>query len=370
MTPADWWNIDLETKPDFEMAMKRIYAWYEGEIIDRVPVQFIGRSAPIARESTETRYSPEEQRRRWFDFEQRVEEYLQSIEGKVYHGETFPIFAPDLGPDVYAAFYGAELIFGESTSWSHPVVHDWADLDKLRLDMNNEYFKGIEDSTSYALERCAGKFLVGYTDIHASGDCAAAWRGVERLCLDLYDYPEQARQLFEIAYADFHRIFDHFDAILKAHRMPSVCWLGVPSFGKMHVPSCDFAALISTRHFVEFSLPILQREVKPMTHNVYHVDGLGVARHIDHILSVPEINGIQWVQELGVSRPIMQWVPLIQKIQAAGKGVIVMLAVEELEPFMREVDPRGIFLWVRATDPDEQLAILKRLERWNKRLDQ
>ncbi len=365
MTPSDWWTIELEGKPDFEMAMKRIYAWYDCEIIDRVPVRFLSSGSSVEQVNIEVQRSHDEQKKRWFESERLVDEYIKAIEGKVFYGENFPVFNPNLGPDVYAAFYGAELTFGETTSWSHPVVHDWADMETLKLDMNNEYFKGITDQMACALERCAGKFLVGYTDIHPGEDCAMAWRGPERFCMDLYDYPEQAKQLIEIAYADFQRIFDHFDAILKAHRMLSVCWLGVPSFGKLHVPSCDFAAMISTAHFVEFSLPVLKREVKPMTHNIYHVDGWGVAQHIDHILSVPEINGIQWVQELGVNRPIMQWVPLIKKIQAAGKGVIVMLADHELEPFMREVNPRGIFLWVRTGGEAEQLAIIKRLERWH-----
>ena len=29
-----WWDIELESKPDFNQAMKRIYAWYEQEIIE------------------------------------------------------------------------------------------------------------------------------------------------------------------------------------------------------------------------------------------------------------------------------------------------------------------------------------------------
>ena len=31
----EWWNVGLERKPDFEQCMKRIYAWYNQEIIDR-----------------------------------------------------------------------------------------------------------------------------------------------------------------------------------------------------------------------------------------------------------------------------------------------------------------------------------------------
>jgi hypothetical protein len=365
MTSPGWWNIELEGKPDFEMAMKRVYAWYEGEMIDRVPVRFMAHNAAFNLGETEGKRSPEEQRKRWFDVERRVEEFIRSIEGKTFYGETFPVFEPNLGPDIYATFWGAELTFGEVTSWSHPIVQEWEDMQKLKLNMNNEYFKTVEALMHCAIEQCEGRFLVGYTDIHPSVDCAMSWRGVERFCMDLYEYPEQARQLIEIACGDFHTIFDHFDSILKAANLPSICWIGLPSFGKFHVPSCDFSAMISTDHFVEFSLPVLKREIKPMTHNVYHVDGKGVARHLDVILSIPEINGIQWVQEMGTDRPIMQWVPLIKKVQAAGKGVIVDLQVHELESFLDAVDPDGIFLWVGTEDVEEQTAIIKRLEKWH-----
>jgi hypothetical protein len=344
--------------------MKRIYAWYECGVLDRAPVRFVAHNAAFNLGAPEGKRPPEEQKKRWFEFERRVDEYVHSIEGKRFHGETFPMFDPNLGPDIYAAFYGVELTYGEVTSWSHPIIDTWDDMAKLKLDMQNEYFTGIEKLMHCAIEQCEGKFLVGYTDLHPGEDCAMAWRGVERFCMDLIDAPQQAKQLIDIAYRDFHVIFDHFDRILKAANLPSMCWIGLPSFGKFHVPSCDFSAMISSRHFVEFSLPILQQEVKPMDHVVYHVDGRGVARHIDHILSVPEINGIQWVQEMGTERPIMQWVPLIKKIQAAGKGVIVDLQVDELESFLDEVTPEGIFLWVGTEDEDEQLAIIKRLEKW------
>jgi hypothetical protein len=48
----DWWTIELETKPDFDMAMKRIYAWHRQEVIDRVPVRFIAHNAAFNVTST------------------------------------------------------------------------------------------------------------------------------------------------------------------------------------------------------------------------------------------------------------------------------------------------------------------------------
>ncbi|MEW5957413.1 MAG: hypothetical protein AB1801_06800 [Chloroflexota bacterium] len=355
------WDVALEGMPGFDMAMKRVYAWYAGEIIDRPPVRFVAHNAFV--EQANTAYPSANLRDRWFDAEFQVDTYLKSIAGQTFHGETFPVFWPNLGPEVYAAFYGAELIYGEVTSWSTPLVQDWTDLNRLKLDPNNPYFTKLEELTRLALEKCRNKSLVGYTDLHPGVDCAAAWRDPQQLCLDLYDVPDRVKSLIELAIADFEQIYNHFDAMLKAERQLSVSWMGIPSFGKMHIPSCDFSAMISSDFFEEFCLPVLQREVKMMTHNIFHVDGKGVARHLDYILAEPGIQAVQWVQGVGDDYPILQWVPLIKEIQAK-KPVIIDLQQHELEPFIQQMEPEGLFLWIATRSEAEELAIIERLEQW------
>lgn len=147
------------------------------------------------------------------------------------------------------------------------------------------------------------------------------------------------------------------------HRQLSVTWMGIPSFGKMHIPSCDFASMISPKQFREFVLPVIKEEVKLADHNIFHMDGKGVANHVDDILEIPEIHAVQWVQGAGPYQAIIQWVSLIKKIQSAGKSVVVDLQLSELESFMLEVDPKGIFLCVEA-DPEIQPDIIRRTEKW------
>jgi hypothetical protein len=78
-----------------------------------------------------------------------------------------------------------------------------------------------------------------------------------------------------------------------------------------------------------------------MTHNIFHVDGKRVARNIDMILDVPEVQAIQWVQGVGDDLPIMQWTPFIKEIQSRAP-VIVDLNKNELDAFMDEMSPEGI----------------------------
>lgn len=360
-----WWKIDIEGMADFDMAMKRVYAWYENEIIDRPPVRFVAHNAFLesAKEDIST-LSPAEKKSWWFDVEMQVDLFIKSIEGRNFHGETFPVFFPNLGPDVYAAFYGAELEFGEVTSWSIPLVRKWDDVAKLQLDMENEYFRKLEELTDFALQKSAGKFLVGYTDLHPGLDCVAAWRDPQQLCFDMIDNPEKVQELAQLAIADFETIYDHFDNMLKEHDQLSVSWMGIPSFGRMHIPSCDFSTLISPAFFEEFGLPILQREVQTMSHNIFHVDGKGVARHLEAILGVPEVHALQWVQGVGDDLPIMQWMPFLKELQAQGVPVIVDLNKNEVDDFTAEMKPHGLFLWIATENEEEEFEILRRVSRW------
>ncbi len=359
------WSVEIEGMDDFDLSMKRVYAWYENEIIDRPPVRFVAHNAFLeAAKEDISQLSPAGKKAWWFDGEVQVDLFIKSIAGRKFHGETFPVFFPNLGPDVYAAFYGAELEFGEVTSWSVPLLREWVDVEQLRLDLDNVYFRKLEELTRLALDQCSGKYLVGYTDLHPGLDCAAAWRDPQQLCFDMIDNPDKVNELAERAIADFEFIYDHFDKMLKDHGQLSVSWMGIPSFGRMHIPSCDFSTLISPKFFREFGLPLLEREVQTMSHNIFHVDGRGVARHLEAILGVPQVHALQWVQGVGDDLPIMQWLPFLKELQAYRVPLIVDLNKNELDAFMAEMRPQGLFLWIATDNEAEEFEILKRLSKW------
>ena len=355
--------MDLQGKPDFEEALHRIEAWFNHETLDRPPVRFAEHNADFASSPKLAGRTWPSLKARWFDAEFQVDLFLESIRGRTFYGETFPVFWPNLGPNVYAAFHGGELDYGEVTSWIRHSVHDWDDLQRLKFSPDNEYFRGIDELTRVALEKCAGRFMVGYTDLHGSLDCVADWRDPQQLCLDIMDAPEKVHAMIRLANESFFTVFDHFDDVLKAHGQLSITWMGIPSRGKMHIPSCDFTALTSTETFCQFYLPCAQNEVRHMTHNIFHVDGKGMLPHLDHILSIPQIHAIQWVQGVGDDLPILQWLPVIKKIQAAGKGVLVDLQLSELEPFIAAMKPNGLYLCISA-DENIQPDILRRVEKW------
>ena len=357
------WDVELAGMPQFARAMERIEAWYAGEILDRAPVRFSVRRPAVSAPPLPPRDWPS-LRARWMDIEYRVESYLRRVEGRTFAAESFPVFFPDLGPGIYAALFGCPLLFGEGTSWTEPCLEEAGDARALQVDWQNEYLRTIDAMTDYALARCKGHALVGYTDLHPGLDCVADWRDPERLCFDLYDDPEGVEVALRKADEGFLPVYDYFHDRLRAHGQPSVSWIGIPSFGKMHIPSCDFTTMISPEQFRRFCLPSVLHEVRAMTHNIWHLDGEGCARHLDDLLQIPEIQAIQWVQGAGRNEPIMPWVPLIHRILAAGKSVVVGLRGHEVEPFMQAVPARGVLLCVDVDDEAEQDALLRRIERW------
>lgn len=366
LTPAPTSSIpgQLATKPDLDRCLQRIDAWFQQAVTDRPPVRFYKHNAQYDAGKPLDHARWTSLRDRWFDVEYQIENFEASIAGKTFHAETFPVFIPNLGPNVYSSFYGGELQFGEVTSWYDPVITDFDDLAPLSGDpFRSSSFCKLNELTRAALGRCGDRYWVGYPDLHPSLDCLAAWCGVDALFLQMADKPGKLAPLLDLSIRDFQRIFGHFDRLLKSAGQPSITWIRIPCAGRFHVPSCDTSSMFSTAFYREFSLPLLRRELVCMDRAVYHVDGKGVAQHLDVILEQPEIQAIQWVQGVGTDWPILQWIPLLERVLDAGKSVMVDVPLEELEAFLERMPREGVFLCLGAEEGQEP-EILRRIERW------
>jgi len=349
-------------KPDLDECIARIYAWYEQKITDRPPVRFHHHNIEYERHrAAEGAWKTHEER--WLDVEFQVDTFVRSLRHTRFLGETFPVFWPNLSALAYNLFLGQKAEFDEVTAWVQPCIENIDNLPELRIEWNNRYFRTVEALTQRALELAEGRFMVGFTDMYTGPDCAMQLRGTEQICMDLILSPQQVHRLMDLAFSEYAQVYQRFDRLLKAHRQLSVTWMNLPSYETFNVLGCDFAVNISPEHFEEFCMPVLRREAELFVHNVFHLDGPGVAKNIDAILTLPNVVAIQWTQGYGDDQPILQWVPLIQKIQEAGKSVIVDLQLDELDDLMQQLDPTGVMLWIPA-EPDVQQDVIRKVARW------
>ncbi|MDR1580762.1 MAG: hypothetical protein LBS35_10435 [Synergistaceae bacterium] len=266
------WNVELEFKPDFDEAIRRVYAWLDGEFYDRPPIRFARHNAEFEMSDHENRWPTLKDR--WFDTEYVVNSFIEGCRGRRFNAETFPTFWPNLGPNVFAACYdGVNYEFGETTAWTHSdadgAYRNSFDYTPPSFNWDSEYRKKLDEMTDYALSLAKGRFMVGYTDIHPGLDWAVAVRGNDTLLYGMYENPEGVRTLARASEEDFLRFYGHYDVKLKAAGQLSVTWMNIPCYGRMHIPSCDFSNMISAKHFEEFAYSGLVKECANMTHNVF-----------------------------------------------------------------------------------------------------
>ena len=139
-----------------------------------------------------------------------------------------------------------------------------------------------------------------------------------------------------------------YKTLYKAGRMEefgSTSWSDMWSEGRTQTVQCDFCCMISPEHFRKFALPWLEYEISCLDHAVYHMDGPGQVRHLDDLLSLPQLHTIQWVPGAGQAAA-PAWLDMLRKIQKAGKSLQVLVTAEELRAIYQQLAPEKTFYWV------------------------
>jgi hypothetical protein len=356
-------------KPDYEESRQRIDAFWERELIDRPVVQFAlprppEEQIPLPPSGHAT---PAD---RWLDAEYQAELALATLSNHEFLGDTLPVVHPNLGPEVFSAMYGCPLHFGDyGTSWSDPILHDWADADRLTLDWDGFWMRKLVEMTDALLAIGKGKFIVGMTDWHPGGDCIAAFRDPQILAMDMIERTVEIKKLLARLEADYFRVYDFFYEKLRAAGQPITTWTPLVCNGRYYLPSNDFSIMVSKQMFDDVFLPGIVNECRFLDRALYHLDGPGALRHLDSLLAIPELEAIQWVFGAG-NEGFGRWVPVYRKIQAAGKGIQVTCDFAEIPQVIETLDPHGVYLAVSDVPSKEAaLDMLKRLEQWCCRAD-
>ena len=355
----------LDFKPDYAGSKQRIEAFWQRELIDRPVVQFWLEKPPEEQAPMPVSHhaTPAE---RWLDAAYQAEWHLAWLSNQVFLGDTLPVAWPNLGPEVFSAFYGCTIHFDDfGTSWTEPVLHDWHDVDNLIFDWEGFYLNKLDEMTDALLQIGTGKFITGMTDWHPGGDAIAALRDPENLALDMILHKEEVAALLEKLEADYFLAYDRFYAKLRAAGQPISTWTSLVSDEKFYVPSNDFSIMISRSMFDEVFLPGIVRECQFLDRSIYHLDGPGALRHLGSILDIPELDALQFVPGAG-NEGFAKWVQVYRQAQAAGKAIQVSCQLSEVSQVMETLDPHGLYLSVGGVSMREEgEALLKVLAAWS-----
>jgi len=208
-----------------------------------------------------------------------------------------------------------------------------------------------------------GRYLVSPIDSHSHADTLSALRGPQRFITDFIDHPEQ----IERAMAGVRPLYPIiYDAVYEAGKMggENGCGQNIWGTGKCATIQCDCIIMLGPEHFRRFILPAIEEEVAFLDHTIFHLDGVGAFRHLDDLLAIDGLDVIQLVPGAG-QPPAHEWVDVLQRCLAAGKGAQIYgsgLDLERIKFLHRELGPRGTMYCPSTHDADE----IERIMDWLK----
>ena len=305
--------------------------------------------------------APGSLKEKWENVDYVLSSAIRGIENTYFGGEALPYFNPNLGPDILGAVAGCEIEYGEHTSWATPCVSDWDEHPELVFDENNRWWKKIAEITKAAIENAHGRYLVGITDLHPGTDGLVSLRGPRELCLDLIEYEGNLQERIDQIFKIYVEMFTRLDSIISPHQEGTNNWMNIwhPE-KKWYVTSNDFSCMISASDFEKLVVPALIDELNFLDASIYHLDGPGALRHLDRLLELPRLNGIQWVFGAGQPGPL-HWIPVYKKIQAAGRLAQIPCHADEVKTLCNELNPEGLQLQVYGLDNKSDVEDLLKL---------
>ena len=296
--------------------------WWEGKL-DRalVRVAIEGSYAP-----SHTAKAPRLSQATCHDFSWTAEEVIDAEDAYlstcVFLADGYPVmdFAA-FGPGVLAAMLGSELDNSRGQIWFLPCEEDITKLH-VSYDPNNKWARRIKDLYRAGHERWNGAVIMTLPDLGGIMDILASLMGAENLMFALVDEPEEVMRVQREIQQAWYEAYRDFSAAL-APQGAVTDWNGILSREGGYIPQCDFSYMLGPEMFKEFVMPILREDMKRLSHTIYHLDGVGAKKHLDALLSLPELNAIQWVYGVGQPGP-HAWVDLYQQVLDAGKQIMII----------------------------------------------
>jgi hypothetical protein len=366
-TPQDWERVERDT-----------VAWWEGEL--ERPLVYLSSTDPLPDLiDGPTRYSYLSNYPLDMPAEAVIDRHAPVVEATRYYGDAFPQVWTNFGPGIMAGFLGSvvhSVTDPSETVWFTPAKTNSLEDLTLAYDASNAWWKRVQTLTHAIVQRWNGQVAVGHTDLGGNLDILASLRDTQQLLFDVIDAPDEVERLVHQISALWIRYYDELDRLIRGRETTgraaegafcrgTSCWTPLWSPGKTYMLQCDFSYMISPIMFERFVVPDLVTCCDYLDHGFYHLDGKGEIPHLDHLLSIARLRGIQWVPGDGAPPP-QAWLDLLKRIRDGGKLCQVFVSTEGARTIAKNLGGRGFFFvinhaWDEFHDPERARAFLKTL---------
>ena len=370
-------------KPDWEQAKKRVEAFWHNEVIDRCCIAvFAPRKTSKLPPFPELQLGPwleglesipeddqDSIRKWWTDPEENYRRLTTWFENTYFGGEAIPATTVNWGAMPLAAFFGSPVVFNKKSVWYPEVISDWGSW-KWHFDQaTNQYWHQILAINRYLIERSEGRYFIGSPQVGSAGDVLSLMRGMDKLCLDLVENQDAARQAITVLTDTWISLHEQLYSMgLKANGGAGILdWMSLWAPGRHAQVACDLSTVLSPQMFRGFFGDEIKREGNWCDYCTYHLDGPRAMKiHLPTLLSMEEIDTIEFTPGAGCAPTFSpQYIPLYKKIQEAGKRLYLLAKPEEIEPLLHKLSPRGLFLHTQASSEEEADSLLRSAAKWS-----
>ncbi|MEK6795823.1 MAG: hypothetical protein AABZ39_13660 [Spirochaetota bacterium] len=274
-------------------------------------------------------------------------------------GDAFPYRMMEFGPGSLSAYMGAALNVSEDTVWFEPTAKSLAEIT-THIDTSSTWYRRIHAILDAALNAWGGRVQIVHSDVGGGLDIFSAIRGNENLLMDFYDDPVRVKEIAAGITAAWMKNYDDEAKKIRSYCRGTANWASMFSKGTTYMLQCDFSYMISPAMFEEFVLPELHALCPHLTDPFYHLDGKGQLPHLDAVLSIPSLKGVQWIP--GAGQPDASvWLDVLAKIRKAGKFCQIYTHPEGARRVKRELGGKGFIFSIGGTTEKESQTLFEEL---------
>lgn len=358
----------MKFKEDIDLVRKRLYAFWDREIIDRVLVSVIapkekGKNISMFHNSRNLSGQPEELRKYWEDPETIYQNNMERLENTFLGGETLPIIFQNYGTSGHCNYFGAVPTYGNDTIWFDPV---WDDLSEAEGAYTETRLKKHLEITKYLTEHANDSYFVGMPDSSGTIDALGHLYGTENVLMDMISEPEAVKRAVEILDEGWIRTNEMFYQITeKLNCGGAHAWMHLLAPGRVAHMQCDMSVMFSRDMYEEFVVEELQHQLSWLEYPVYHFDGVEQEKHLDYILGFEKLKAVQWTHVAG-QPSAAHFLPILKRIQEAGKGLIVMTPAEDIPVLLEHLSGKGLYIHTETDDVDSAKEVIKYVEKYGR----
>lgn len=292
----------------------------------------------------------------WTDVDFMLERQMKIIDHTNYYGLAVPFHYVDYGSSALACFYGSRPKYmDEVTIWADPGYQKIEDVLDTEIDPENGPWKTTLRLLKNSTRLAKNHHMVSLFAFMGMADLLSGLYGTENFLTDLLLKPDLVHRSMNHLKESWINTFFELNNITEQSGNPgTISWPGIWTPGTSFTIQEDTAYMMSPEQFDEFCLPHIHDFVECLEYPFFHLDGIGMIKHVDSLLNISKLKAIQWQPGAG-HESIDQWTDLITKILRAGKSVQVYARAKEVESLVNKVGPKGLLVILT----DEKKAPIK-----------